>query len=75
MNKIQNRTPWPRWARAVSFALLAAVVCFIFSNSMQVAEVSNQTSVSILDRLLEKLPFLQEIYHSQFKAHGKEAAR
>ena len=59
MNKIRNRTPWPRWARVVSFTLLAAVVWFIFSHSMQVAEVSNQTSVSILDRLLAKLPFLQ----------------
>ena len=59
MNKIQNRTPWPRWARAVSFALLAAVVWFVFSNSMQVAAVSSQTSGSILKLLLEEVPTLR----------------
>lgn len=50
---------WPRWTRLASFAALALVVGFVFSNSMAVAEQSSQVSGSMLDDLYLSMPFLR----------------
>ena len=58
----------------------------IFLIAQRTASIQQADTILVLDdgrlvgagphaRLLESCPIYQEIYHSQFKAHGKEAAR